>query len=61
MFGSCPKGYIAVAYIVGSIAMSLGVWAVGSCGREACSLKHILLAVITVSSICSGLQMARLS
>jgi hypothetical protein len=48
------EGYIAIAYVVGAMAMSVGVWAVGSCGREACSLTRILFVVITVSSVCSG-------
>ena len=55
-----PEEYIAIAYVVGAAAMSVGVWAVGSCGREACSLTRILFVVIIVSSICSGLQLAAL-
>ena len=55
-----PQKYIVLAYVLGSAAMSLGVWFVGSSGREACSLRHILYAVLFVSAVCSGLQLAAL-
>ena len=55
-----PERYIAAAYIVGSLAMSVGVWAAGSCGRVSCSLNHILWVVITVSGCFSSLRIAGL-
>ena len=55
-----PEQYIAAAYVVGSLAMSVGVWAAGSCGRVSCSLNHILFVVITTSGCFSSLRLAGL-
>lgn len=52
--------YIAVAYALGSVAMAIGVWLVGSTGRESCSLRYVMFAVFIVSCACSTLRLAAL-
>ena len=55
-----PEEYIAAAYTVAAVAMGVGVWAAGNCGRAACSLNHILFTVITVSASFPSLRLAAL-
>ena len=55
-----PIEYIAASYAAGSLAMSVGVWAAGSCGPASCSLNHISFTVIAIHSCFSSLRFAAL-
>jgi hypothetical protein len=55
-----PTEYIVVSYVASSLAMSVGVWAAGSCGRASCSLNHISFTVIAIHNCFSSLRFAAL-